>query len=73
MALTQTDLENIDAAIASGHRLVRVEGRWVEYRSIDELKAARAHIAAQLASATAGSAAGRYGAFRFRFTTSRGD
>jgi hypothetical protein len=71
MAYTQSDLDNLDAAIASGHLTVRVEGRWIEYRSLPELMQARAHVANQMTAATAGTE--RRGVFRFRFTTSRGD
>lgn len=71
MAYSQTDLDNLDAAIASGHLIVHVEGRRVEYRSLDELMRARAHVSAQITAATAGST--RRGVYRFRMTTSRGD
>lgn len=72
MAYTQADLDNLDAAIASGEKIVRVENRWVEYRSVSELQAARAHVQQVLTSAAAG-ATNRRSVFRFRFTTSRGD
>jgi roadblock/LC7 domain-containing protein len=71
MALTQTDLDNIDAAIATGELRVQFNGRLVEYRSIDELKKARAHVAEVLATAAAGGRSA--GAYRFNFTTGRGD
>lgn len=45
MALTQTDLDNIDAAIASAELTVSVDGKSVTYRSIGELKRAREHVA----------------------------
>ena len=76
MAFTQTDLDNIDAAIASGHRVVHAEGRRVEYGSVDDMLRARAHIAGQIAAASgtgAGTTSQRRGVFRFQFTTSRGD
>ena len=78
MAFTQTDLDNLDAAIASGHRVVHAEGRRVEYGSIDDMLRARAHIAGQIAAASgtgagAGTNSQRRGVFRFQFTTSRGD
>lgn len=51
MALTQTDLDAIDAAIASGVLTVRTADRTVTYHSISELKAARAHVASIIAEA----------------------
>jgi hypothetical protein len=76
MAFTQTDLDNLDAAIASGHRVVHAEGRRVEYGSVDDMLRARAHIAGQIAAASgtgAGTNSQRRGVYRFQFTTSRGD
>ena len=74
MSYTQTDLDNLDAAIASGHRVVHVEGRRVEYGTTDELLKARSHVASQLSAATAGtSGTSRRGVYRFSFTTLRGD
>jgi hypothetical protein len=72
MAYTQADLDALDAAIASGEKIVRVENRLVEYRSVAELQAARAHVQ-QVLTTTAAGPSGRRTAFRFRFTTSRGD
>lgn len=72
MAYTQADLDALDAAIASGEKSVRVENRWVEYRSVEELQAARVHVQQQLIANAAGTGPRRT-AFRFRFTTSRGD
>jgi hypothetical protein len=72
MAYTQTDLDNLDAAIASGHRVVHVEGRRVEYGTVEQLLQARAHIAGQLTAATtAATGAQRRGVYRFNFTTQR--
>jgi hypothetical protein len=49
MAWTQTDLDAVKAAIASGERRVRfADGRETEYRSVDELKKAKAAIEAEL-------------------------
>lgn len=74
MALTQTDLDNLDAAIASGELKVSVNGRSVEYRSIADLKAAREHVLAVLTGAVATApAARRTGTYRYNFTTGRGD
>lgn len=51
MAWTQTDLTNIETAIASGELTVSFEGRTVTYRSMEDLLKARAEIKASLASA----------------------
>lgn len=48
MAYTQTQLEAIEAAIASGELTVSYDGKHVSYRSIDELLRARDTIQAQL-------------------------
>ncbi|WP_119157438.1 phage head-tail joining protein [Caldimonas tepidiphila] len=71
MALSQSDLDSLDAAIASSELEVELDGRRIRYRSITELQAARAHVANVLAAQAPGRRAG--GAFRFNFTTSRGD
>ena len=71
MAYSTADLQALDAAIASGELSVQVDGRRVQYRSIDELLRARSHVEQQITAATAG--ASRRGVFRFAFTTSRGD
>lgn len=55
MAYTDTDLQAVEAAIASGERRVQfADGRSVEYRSVAELKDARALIRAELATAMTG-------------------
>lgn len=59
MALTTADLDRLDTAIASSELRVDVDGRSILYRSIDELKAARAHVAAVLGQAASQSAGGR--------------
>jgi hypothetical protein len=48
MAYTQEQLDALRAALASGLRRVRFENREVEYRSIDEIKAAIAAAEAEL-------------------------
>lgn len=45
MALTQADVDRLDLAIAGSTLEVEVDGRRIKYRSIAELKDARAHIA----------------------------
>jgi len=57
MALTQSDLDRIDTAIASAEMEVRfADGRMVRYRSVEEMKSARTHVAAVLAGAANASA-----------------
>lgn len=74
MALTQTDLDNLDAAIASGELKVAVNGRLVEYRDISDLMKARAHVAQLLSAAgVTGGGPRRTGTYRYTFTTARGD
>ena len=51
MAYTQSQLEALEAALASGTLRVSYEGRSVEYRSIEELKKAIAEVQASLAAA----------------------
>lgn len=73
MAFTQTDLDNINAAIASGELTVRVNDRLVTYRSVAELERARSLIQSDLAAAAAGSGTPRRGTYAVRFATARGD
>ncbi len=49
MAFTQTDLDAVDRAIASGELTVRTGDRMVTYRSMAELKEARSTIVSALA------------------------
>ena len=44
MAYTQTQLEALEMALARGEKMVRYEDKLVEYRSVDELKAAIAEV-----------------------------
>lgn len=67
MALTQSDLDALDTAIASSELEVEIEGRRVRYRSTDDLMRARAHVATMLQS---GSRPKRL-TFRPTFTTQR--
>lgn len=57
MAFTQTDLDAVDRAIASGELSIRTNDRTVIYRSMPELREARAAIAAALAAQSATVAA----------------
>lgn len=49
MAFTQDDIDALDEAIASGELSVKIDGREVQYRSIDNLLKARRHIVRLLA------------------------
>lgn len=70
MALTQSNLDALDSAIASGTLSVEFDGRKVTYQSTAALIAARNHVA----SVVNGGARNRGPAvFKFNFTTSRGD
>jgi roadblock/LC7 domain-containing protein len=51
MPYTQTQLEALEAALASGTLRVSFEGRSLEYRSVDELKKAIAEVKAAMAAA----------------------
>jgi vacuolar-type H+-ATPase subunit E/Vma4 len=74
MAFTQSDLDNINAAVATGELHVEVNGRKVVYRSMDDLMKARTIITGELASAAAGVASTtRRGSYRVNFSTHRGD
>lgn len=48
MAFTQADIDNLDEAISAGEKTVEVNGRKVEYRSLDEMLKARRYIMAVL-------------------------
>jgi len=71
MAHTQTDLDNIKSALASGEQSVEVDGRKVVYRSVDDLIKARDQIAAELAANSSAQSV-RRGTFAVRFSTARG-
>lgn len=73
MAFTQSDLDAVNAAVASGELKIEVAGRMVMYRSIDELIKARDIISADLAAtATASTSGVRRGSYQVRFATGRG-
>ena len=66
MAFTQTDLDNIDAALVTaaieGLASVTVAGQSVTNRSLDELRRLRSMIATEIAA----DASGGTGGFRLR-------
>jgi len=50
MAWTQTDLDALDAALATGATEVKHADKTVKYRSLDEMRALRNMIASSLQS-----------------------
>lgn len=57
MSVTQADIDALDRMIVSGVLSTSYDGKRIEYRSMAELRAARATAAAQLAAATGTGAA----------------
>ena len=72
MAFTQSDLDNIQAAMASGELTAKVNGREVTYRSMTELQLAENRIREALTPAALSGDGKRRGAFRVTFSTHRG-
>lgn len=70
MALTQTDLDTLDRAIATGTLSVEFDGRKMTYQTTSQLIAARDHVASVVNARPLNRGPQT---FRFRFTTSRGD
>lgn len=70
MAISQLDLDALDAAIASGALSVEFDGRRVTYQNTAQMITARQHTA-QVLSGGIQNRGPRL--FNFRFTTSRGD
>lgn len=52
MAFTQAQLDALDAALAQGSLRVRMDGKEVEYRSLDEMLRLRGLMATDVAGAT---------------------
>lgn len=52
MAYTTDQLARLEAALASGEKMVRFDERWVEFRSPSELMEAIAAVKASMASAS---------------------
>ncbi|SFD83675.1 phage head-tail joining protein [Massilia yuzhufengensis] len=70
MAISQSDLDALDAAIASGALVVEFDGRKLTYQNTAQLIAARDHTAKVLSGGMQNRGPRL---FNFRFTTSRGD
>ena len=67
MTYTESDLTTLKKALANSERRVSFGDRSVEYRSIEELKAAIREVEAELARAT-----GRRKSRQIRVTTQKG-
>jgi roadblock/LC7 domain-containing protein len=52
MAITQYQVDALEAALASGELRVEYDGKKVEYRSIPELQQALAYARSQMATAS---------------------
>lgn len=59
MPITQADIDELNAAIATGEKSVTVNGKSITYRSIDELIRARDYFALQLVEQRSGTPAAR--------------
>jgi hypothetical protein len=53
MAVTQADIDRLNAALANGERQVVLDGQSITYRSVAELITARGDLQRQLDAATA--------------------
>ncbi len=60
MAYTQTDVDNLERAIAMGELKVKLADREVTYRSLDDLKAALAFVEARIAKQSVPSTGPRH-------------
>jgi hypothetical protein len=70
MALSQTDLDALDRAIATGTLSVEFDGRKMVYQTTSQLIEARNHVATIVNGNTLNRGPRVFG---FRFTTTRGD
>jgi len=66
MSLTQADVDRLDVAIATSVLEVEVDGQRVRYRSIAELRDARAHTASVVSAAAAAQAGTARTSFHFQ-------
>lgn len=58
MPVQQADIDALTEALATGERVVRKGDKWIEYRSVAEIKAARNELIA-IKSAETATAAGQ--------------
>lgn len=59
MAITQSDIDNLNAAIASGTRSVTIGGQTITYGTVDALIKARNDLQRQLTAAAGASTRAR--------------
>lgn len=71
MAFTQTDLDAVNVAIASGELTVEFNGRRTTYRSMAELMLARSVIQQEIAATAAAASGTARRIWPVRFATSR--
>lgn len=48
MPVTQADIDQLNSALAQGEKIVRLDGKWVEYRSVEQIVKARDDLQRQL-------------------------
>ena len=72
MAVSQQDIDNLNSAIASGERVVMLNGQSVTYRSIDDLIKARNDLRNELRAAADSAAGGKQPRRLFLFHAGRG-
>jgi hypothetical protein len=70
MAISQSDIDALDAAIVSGALSVEFDGRRITYQNTAQLIAARAHAVQVVNGGVRRTVPYIFG---YRFTTSRGD
>ncbi|MEG0041606.1 MAG: hypothetical protein RR775_10030 [Massilia sp.] len=70
MAISQSDIDALDAAIVSGALSVEFDGRKITYQSTAAMREARQHAVQVLNGSLKRTVPYIFG---FRFTTSRGD
>lgn len=72
MPYTEDQLDTLRRALATGERRVTFADKTVEYRTVDELKAAIREVEAALAKEHAEAGTGRPLARQIRITTGKG-
>lgn len=72
MAVSQQDIDSLNAAIASGERVVVLNGQSVTYRSIDDLIKARNDLRNELATEAAKTAGVTRSPRRYAYYAGRG-
>jgi hypothetical protein len=72
MSYTETQLDALRRALATGERRVTFADKTVEYRSVEELRAAIREVEAALAKEKAEAGTGRPMARQIRVTTGKG-